>query len=125
MGSQQIKEAIYIFRNGNTCLEKNAAFNTYIKPMIDRAISGVFLSLNIHHKEPYILDDIRQEIYLKILTRLSTKHCSGIRSLKNFLFVSARNIAIDQLRAMNQKKAFEAKADTIIKQYEKHKHLQV
>lgn len=83
--------------------ERETIFRERIYPFTEEIISGVFLSLKLFTLPDQDLQDIRQEIYLKILSRLSNR---GIRSFKNYYFISIKNITIDYLRSHNRDKKF-------------------
>lgn len=86
--------------------ERETIFRERIYPFTEEIISGVFLSLKLFTLPDQDLQDIRQEIYLKILSRLSNQGIRGIRSFKNYYFISIKNITIDYLRSHNRDKKF-------------------
>lgn len=89
-------------------------FKREILPFLEDIINGVFLSLRINGLSQEEIQDVRQEIYLKLLTRFETKGLKGIRSTKNYLFISVKNIVIDHLRGFNRDKKFNEDIKEII-----------
>lgn len=94
--------------------ERERVFKEEVYPFIEEIINGVFLSLKITCLSLEDLQDIRQDIYLKILSRFSVKGLTGIRSFKNYYFISVKNITIDYLRSFNRDKKFNEHIQEII-----------
>ncbi len=108
-----LKEAIIFYLN-NEGKERDEVFNTVIYPFLEDIINGVFLSLNITSLSDEDLRDIRSDIYLKVLTRFEVKGLTGIRSTKNYFFISVKHITIDCLRSHNRFKEFKETVSNII-----------
>ena len=83
---------------------REEVFKREILPFLEDIINGVFLSLRINGLSQEEIQDLRQEIYLKLLTRFEIKGLKGIRSVKNYLFISVKNIVFDHLRGFNRDK---------------------
>jgi DNA-directed RNA polymerase specialized sigma24 family protein len=94
--------------------EREKVFKEEVYPFIEEIINGVFLSLRITCLSPDDLQDIRQDIYFKVLSRFKTKGLTGIRSFKNYYFISVKNITIDYLRSFNRDKKFNEHIQEII-----------
>lgn len=86
--------------------ERDQIFREEIFPFIEEMINGVFLSLKISYLSQDEIKEIKQEIYLKILTRIKTQGLTGVRSFKNYYFITIKNITIDYLRSHNRDKRF-------------------
>lgn len=99
-------------------------FRLEIYPDIENITTGVFLSLKLYDLGPVNLEDLRQEIYLKLLSRFSERGIDGIRSFKNYYYIAVRNLTVDYLRSHNRDKRFTERIQEIIynsEQYEQNK----
>ena len=97
-------------------------FRLGIYPDIQDITNGVFLTLKLYDLGRENLEDLRQDIYLKLLSRFSDAGISGIRSFKNYYFITVRNLTIDYLRVHNRGRKFNEEIQEIIynsKQYER------
>lgn len=88
----ELNKAITHFISAESKADKDKIFQLEIYPSLENSINGVFLSLNITSISYDEIQDIKQEIYIKLLKTFETKELSGIRSTKNFMFILIKNI---------------------------------
>jgi DNA-directed RNA polymerase specialized sigma24 family protein len=97
--------------------ERSRVFRDEIQPFIEDMINGVFLTLRIHRENQEYLKDLKQELYLKVIPGFE-KQGTGIRSIKNYLYIKIRNATINYLIASNRQRDFKNKITSIIERYE-------
>jgi DNA-directed RNA polymerase specialized sigma24 family protein len=99
----EISSRLFLASSGT---ERERIFREDIYPFLEEMISGVFLSLRLYDLSQDDIRDIKQEIYLKIVSRIQGSGGRGIRSMKNYYFISIKNITIDYLRSRNRDRKF-------------------
>jgi len=94
-----------IMTDGCLSPEQNRIFQERIKPFFDMVINGVFFSLDIfpdsfgHHE----YNDLKQEIYLMLLTRLNKDRLINIRDIESYIFMAVRNKTLNFIRNNKRK----------------------
>jgi DNA-directed RNA polymerase specialized sigma24 family protein len=109
MNEDKLQGSILVYVKGSRDI-REAIFRSDLLPILEDIINGVFLTLKIRYLIREDQEDIKQEIYLKLLTRIQEKppqNLKGIRSIKNYFFIAAKNIAIDCLRTRSRLKEFD------------------
>ena len=100
-----LKDALMIISDGCLSAEQNRIFNQRIRPFFDMVINNVFYSLDIfpdsfgHDK----YNDLKQEIYLMLLSRLNKDRLIKIRDIESYTFISVRNKTLNFIRNQNKK----------------------
>lgn len=93
--------------------ERERVFRREIHPFIEEMINGVFLTLRIQNQDKEFLKDLRQSLYVHIIPGFENEG-SGIRSLKNYLFIKIRNYTVNYLVSENRQRDFKKKITNII-----------
>ena len=109
MERDKICASLVVYLSGTKRIRERT-FREDLSPVLEDIINGVFLTLKLRQMQRADREDLKQEIYLKLLTRIQEKtpaKLKGIRSLKNSLFISVKNIAIDYLRSKNRLRDFD------------------
>lgn len=103
-----LRDALMIIGNGCSSREQNQVFNNLVKPFFDSVINSVFFTLNFFPHEMAIdeYDDLKQEIYFMLLTRLNgVKRLERIKDLEAYTFISVRNKTLNYFRTTRKRDA--------------------
>lgn len=109
-----LDEALKRFLIAENSAEKNAIFKAILYPFLEDIINGVFLSLNIAGLCYQNKEDIKQHVYLTVLINVNIEKINGIRSVKNYFFITVKNITVDYLRHENWRRKFNQKIEYLI-----------
>ena len=91
-------------------------FRKDIQPFIEDMINGVFLTLQIVRDEEFN-KDLRQHLYERVIPGFE-KERKGIRSIKNYLYITIRNETLNYLIAYNRRRKFIEKINQLVKDNE-------